>query len=144
MHILKPISSAQEITIIPREYVFSSEDLALYFQRVALSGGILESGACVQAALNDLDSISIHLTSESTNETQILNPTITEADGFMVLSTEFSLVSGVFYGLKVFDGSTLIYRGRVFVTSQTDFDKFSVNEGVYIKEESFNNDFVIL
>jgi hypothetical protein len=112
MHILKPITSAQEIEIIPRE--------------------------------SNAADVSLHLKNESTNQTQILNPTITQADGFMTLSAEFSLVSGVFYGLKVFNGSTLIYRDRVFVTSQTDFDKFSVNEGVYIKEESFNNDFVIL
>lgn len=112
MHILKPITSSQEIKIISRQSAAGT--------------------------------IAIHLKSESSNENQTLNPSVIEADGFMTLSAEFSLVSGVFYGLKVFDGSTLIYRGRVFVTSQTDFDKFSVNEGVYIKEESFNNDFVIL
>jgi len=50
----------------------------------------------------------------------------------------------VFYGMKVFDGSNLIYRGRVFVTSQTEYDKYTTNEGVYTEETSYNNEFVIL
>ena len=62
----------------------------------------------------------------------------------MTLSAVFSLTEGVFYGMKVFDGSNLIYRGRVFVTSQTEYDKYTTNEGVYTEETSYNNEFVIL
>jgi len=144
MHILKPISTAQEIVIIPRHYVFSSEDLDFYFERVLLDGGILESASCVQSALNDLDGIVIHLTNESTNTTAIVNPTNTESNGYMTLSAEFSLSEGVFYGMKVFDGSQLIYRGRVFVTAQTNFDKYTVNQGAYIEDNSYDNEFVII
>jgi hypothetical protein len=144
MHILKPISTAQEIVIIPRDYVFSSEDLDLYFERVLLDGGILESASCVQSALNGLDGIVIHLTNENANTTTIVNPTNTESNGYMTLSAEFSLSEGVFYGMKVFDGSELIYRGRVFVTSQTEYDKYTTNSGVYTEETSYNNEFVII
>jgi len=144
MHILKPILTAQEITIIPRGYVYSSEDLTLYFQRVLFDGGILEAQGCVQSALNDLDGIAIYLTNESTNTTSVINPTNTESNGYMTLSAVFSLTEGVFYGMKVFDGSNLIYRGRVFVTSQTEYDKYTTSEGVYPEETSYNNEFVIL
>jgi len=144
MHILQPVSTSQTITIIPRDYVFSSEDLDLYFERVLLDGGTLESTACVQQALNDLDGINLYLTNENTNTTATINPSITESNGYMSLSAEFSLASGTFYGLKIFKGSNLIYRDRVFVTSQTEFDKYTVNQSVYTEETSYNNEFIVL
>ena len=144
MHILQPVSTAQTITIIPRDYVFSSEDLDLYFERVLLDGGTLEAQSCVRQDLNDLDGVNLYLTNENTNTTATINPTITESQGYMSLSAEFSLVSGTFYSMKVFKGSNLIYRDRVFVTSQTEYDKFTVNQNVYTEEQSYNNEFIVL
>lgn len=144
MHILQPVSTSQTITIIPRDYVFSSEDLDLYFERVLLDGGTLESTSCVQQALNDLDGVTLYLTNENTNTTATINPTITESNGYMSLAAEFSLVSGTFYGMKIFKGSNLIYRDRAFVTSQTEFDKYTVNQSVYTEEDSYNNEFIVL
>jgi len=144
MHILRPVSTEQAITIIPRDYVFSSEDLDLYFARVLLDGGTLEGEACVRQALNDLDGVTLYLTNENTNTTATINPTITESYGFMSLFAEFSLVSNTFYTFRVFKGLNLIYRDRVFVTSQTDYAKFTVNEGVYTEETSYNNEFIVL
>ena len=144
MHILQPVSTAQTITIIPRDYVFSSEDLDLYFARVLLDGGTLEAQSCVRQDLSDLDGVNLYLTNENTNTTATINPTITESQGYMSLSAEFSLVSGTFYSMKVFKGSNLIYRDRVFVTSQTEYDKFTVNQNVYTEEQSYNNEFIVL
>lgn len=144
MHILKPVATEQTITIIPREYVFSLEDLDLYFTRVANDGGTLESNACTRQALSDLDGVTMYLTNENTNTTATINPSITESKGYMALSAAFSLVAGTFYALDIFKGSNLIYRGRVFVTSQTEYDKFSVNAGVYTEEQSYDNEFIIL
>jgi len=144
MHILRPVSTTQTITIIPRDSVFSSEDLDLYFQRVLFDGGTLEAQGCVTQALNDLDGVTIYFTNESTNTTTSINPTITENKGYMLLSAAFTLSSGVFYTMEVFKGSNIIYRGRAFVTSQTEYDKFFINEGVYTKETSYNNEFIIL
>ena len=144
MHILQPVSTAQTITIIPRDYVFSSEDLDLYFERVLLDGGTLEAQSCVRQDLSDLDGVNLYLTNENTNTTATINPTITESQGYMSLSAEFSLVSGTFYSMKVFKGSNLIYRDRVFVTSQTEYDKFTVNQNVYTEETSYNNEFIVL
>ena len=56
----------------------------------------------------------------------------------------FTVVDARFYGLKVFDGNNLIYRDRVFVTSQTDYPKYTVNEGVYKEENSNTNEFIIV
>lgn len=62
----------------------------------------------------------------------------------MTLTGTFSLVDNRYYTLKILDGSNVIYQDRVFVTSQAELDKYTVNEGVYTKETSFNNEFVIL
>jgi len=144
MHILQPVGTSQTITIIPRDYVFSSEDLDLYFERVLLDGGTLEAQSCVRQDLSDLDGVNLYLTNENTNTTATINPSITESQGYMSLSAEFSLVSGTFYSMKVFKGSNLIYRDRVFVTSQTEYDKFTVNQNVYTEEQSYNNEFIVL
>jgi len=144
MHILKPVATEQTITIIPRDYVFSSEDLDLYFARVLADGGILEAEACTRQALSDLDGVSIYFTNEQTNTTATINPSITESKGYMLLSAAFTLSSGTFYAMDVFKGSNLIYRGKAFVTSQTEYDKFFVNEGVYTEEQSYDNEFIIL
>ena len=69
---------------------------------------------------------------------------VASANGFMTLTGTFSLTDSRYYGLKVFDGSTLIYRDRVFVTSQTEYDKYTVNQNIYTEEESYNNEFILL
>jgi len=41
------------------------------------------------------------------------------------------------------DGSELCFRGKSFITDQTDFPKFSINEDVFTGQPS-NNEFVII
>jgi hypothetical protein len=144
MHILKVSAAPQTITIIPREFVFSQEDLEFYFERVLLDDGTLEAVECVRIALNDLDGVTLYLTDESTNTTAQINPTIEEANGFMHLTSVFSLVESRFYGMKVVYDGRLIYRDRVFVTSQTEYDKYTVNAGVYTEEKTKDNEFIII
>jgi hypothetical protein len=144
MHILKPIATEQSITIVPRSYVYSSEDLNLYFERVALDGGTLESGSCVQAALNVLDGLTIYLTNESTNTTATISPTVTELDGYMSLAYTYDVDEATFYVIKVQLGSVVIYRGRVYCTSQTDLKQYTVNENEYVTENSYDNEFIVL
>lgn len=144
MHILQESESPQTITIIPREFVYSSEDLDLYFERVLLDDGTLEAPGCVQSAVNDLDGVTLYLIDESTNTTQEINPTILEANGFMHLTSTFDLVKNRFYGVKVVYDGDLIYRDRVFCTDQTNLPKFTVNEGVYTEETTYNNEYIII
>lgn len=144
MHILKPIATEQSITIVPRSYVYSSEDLDLYFERVALDGGTLESGSCVQAALNVLDGLTIYLTDESTNTTATISPTVTESAGYMSLAYTYDVNEATFYVMKVVLGSEVIYRGRVYCTAQTDLKQYTVNENEYVTENSYDNEFIVL
>jgi hypothetical protein len=144
MHILQVSASPQTITVIPREFVYSSEDLDLYFERVLFDGGTLEATGCVTSAVNDLDGVTLYLIDESTNTEQEINPTITEGNGFMELTAVYTLVNNRFYGLKLIYDGNLIYRDRVFVTSQTDYDKFTVNQNVYTEETSYDNEYIII
>jgi len=89
-------------------------------------------------------SVTIQLIDESTNTTATPAVTAASANGFMTLTGTFSLVNNRFYGLKVFNAGNLIYRDRVFVTSQTEFDKFTVNQNVYTEETSYDNDYIII
>jgi hypothetical protein len=111
---------------------------------VLFDGGTLEATGCVTSAVNDLDGVTLYLIDESTNTEQEINPTITEANGFMDLTAVYTLVNNRFYGLKLIYDGNLIYRDRVFVTSQTDFDKFTVNQNVYTEETSYNNEYIII
>ena len=90
------------------------------------------------------ESVTLQLIDESKNTTATPSVSVSSANGFMTLTGTFSLTNNRYYGLKVFDGSTLIYRDRVFVTSQTEFDKFTTNQNIYTEEESYNNEFILL
>ena len=89
-------------------------------------------------------SVTIALIDESTNDTATPAVTAASANGFMTLTGAFSLVNNRFYGLKVFNAGNLIYRDRVFVTSQTEYDKFTVNAGVYTEQTTYDNEFIII
>ena len=88
--------------------------------------------------------VTIQLIDESTNTTATPAVTAASANGFMTLTGTFSLVNNRFYGLRVFQSANLIYRDRVFVTSQTEYDKFTVNQNVYTEETSYDNEFIII
>ena len=88
--------------------------------------------------------VTVELIDESTNTTATPSMTVVSLNGFMTLSGTLSVVDGRYYNLAIKDGLELIYRGRCFVTSQTDFPKYSVNEGVYTEEASYNNEYIIL
>jgi hypothetical protein len=89
-------------------------------------------------------SVSARLTNESTNTTQTQTIAPTSANGYMTLNAAWTLKEANFYLLEVFSGVNLIYRGRVFCTDQTNFEKFTVNAGVYDQETAGDNTFVII
>ena len=144
MHILQPIATEHSITIVPRFYVYSSEDLDLYFERVVLDGGTLEGAACVQAELNFLDGLTVYITNENTNVTTEVSPTVTELNGYMILSSVYSVAEGTFYTITVKFGTTDIYRGKLYCTAQTDYEKYTVNQGAYTTENTHDNEFIVL
>jgi hypothetical protein len=144
MHILKPVAYVQTITVVPREYVFSSEDLDLYFERVELDGGTLEGAACCQDAIQDLDGVTLYVTNEQTNTTATINPKVTEYSGYMDLDAVYTVEEGVFYNIRLeYDGLD-IYRGKVYCTSQTNLKQYTLNENDYVEEDTRDNTFIVI
>jgi hypothetical protein len=51
---------------------------------------------------------------------------------------DFSSVDGHFYTLELKYGSNVQYRGKLFCTDQTEFDKYTTQDGVYSAVSSTN------
>jgi len=88
--------------------------------------------------------ITIRLRDESTNEvTTYSDINATTNKGYLVFSNAYTLTENVFYELTILDGSDVIYKDKIFCTDQT-ISTFSVNNGEYITEDSYDNDYIIL
>jgi len=61
---------------------------------------------------------------------------------YLVISKIVNLVEGRNYTLTVLNGTTEVFRGKIFCTNQTISD-YSINDGTYVQHTS-NNDFIIL
>ena len=93
--------------------------------------------------------ISVKLTSESTGADINVSPTASTDGNYMTFTIAFgTLTEGDFYTLEIKDGTVVIYKDRVFCTDQTvnqvNNDYYSVNDGAYTTEDSFDNDYIIV
>jgi hypothetical protein len=65
-----------------------------------------------------------------------------------VLSQALALTEGRFYDLTIKEGSSVIFKDKVFCTDQTiDQDTnnyYSVNDGEYTSDTTYDNDYIIL
>lgn len=85
---------------------------------------------------------TVEITDDQTNQTVAITPyTFTEGDYYNTLEAEFSLVENHFYNLVIKDGSTIVYRDRIFCTDQSVVT-FSVNNGQYVSN-STTNEFIV-
>ena len=114
--ILKPIATAQEVQFYIRPMV------------------------------NTSNGYSIILRNESTNTTQTVTPTLLSSTTFLRTfnATFTGLTEATWYTIRLFEnnGSTdvkRLYFGRVYVTAQTDFDKYTLNEGKYTEYNEGNS-----
>ena len=64
-------------------------------------------------------------------------------DGYLVITNTFALTENRFYDLTITSESSVIYRDKVFCTDQTISD-YSVNDGVYTTENTYDNDYIII
>lgn len=78
------------------------------------------------------------LTDEQTNvSVKIIDFTITDNDYYVTVEAEFSLVENHFYDLVIKDGSTIVFKDRIFCTNQ-NIAQFSVNNGQYVSNTTGN------
>jgi len=84
----------------------------------------------------------MELTDEQTNVTTAVAITSsTVGDYINTITATFGLVEGHFYNLVLRVGTTIIYKDRVFCTSQS-LVTFSVNNNQYVSN-STTNDFIV-
>jgi|TARA_R100000231_G_scaffold40384_1_gene35211 hypothetical protein len=89
-------------------------------------------------------SVTFELTDKSKRTTSTVSVTVSNSNGYMSINGTFGLVANRFYSFIVKDGNTIIYRGSIFCTDQTDYNVFDVHSGDYTTENSYDNDFVII
>lgn len=114
-------------------------------------------------------SVTLQLRNESTNGVDTFtNVSTTQDKGYLVFSETFDLEEAFFYELTILDGSSVIYKDKVFCTDQ-EIDEYSVNidtltwdqiaeiwnltdftweDGgivdIYETENTYDNDYIIL
>ena len=93
--------------------------------------------------------ITVILTSESTGSSVTVTPTASTVRDYMTFTAEFgTLTEGDFYVLEVKNSGAVIYKDKVFCTGQTidqsNNDYYSINDGEYVQEDSYDNDYIII
>ena len=93
--------------------------------------------------------ITIKLRDESTNNITTYSDVSTTTDkGYLVFSNSYSLTENVFYELTILEGSSVVYKDKIFCTDQTinqqNNSYYTINESVYTSEDSYDNDFIII
>lgn len=81
---------------------------------------------------------SIEITDDQTNETVVIEEfDFTEGDYYSTIDAAFELVENHFYDLVLKDGTTIVYKDRIFCTNQP-IVQFSVNNGQYVSSTTSN------
>jgi hypothetical protein len=90
--------------------------------------------------------VDVTFTSEQQNKlTHTFSFAATYLNGYLTISNTFSplLVDAQNYIVEIKDGAELCFRGKAFITDQTNFPKFSINQSVFTEQPS-NNEFIII
>lgn len=133
MIILTTSTAEQTIRIIPREY---PDDVTL----------ILRDDSTNTETTYTLESMEWENTDE---EWQTVDMNWNSAGGYyedkgyLVIQNEYALTENRFYDLTIKEGSSVIYKDKIFCIDQTIAD-YSVNNGEYVTEDSYDNDYIII
>ena len=87
-------------------------------------------------------SVTFELTDKSKRTTSTVSVTVSNSNGYMSITGTFGLVANRFYSYIVKDGDTVIYRGSIFCTDQTDYEKYTINQDQYEQYNSDNNGYI--
>jgi len=86
-------------------------------------------------------SVSVKITDEETNSSTTQSLTATENVNYLVITPSYTFKEGRYYTIRV-TGTAEIYRGRVFCTDQTDYEKYTINQDQYEQYNSDNNGYI--
>ena len=90
--------------------------------------------------LDNADSIVLRDEQDNTEVTIIEDFTLSKY--YLTADIIFSLQEGRFYNLTAYNGTTIVYKDKIFCTSQ-NVDSYSINNGDYTQHSS-NNDYITL
>jgi hypothetical protein len=136
MKVLLPSTDEQIIKIIPRNYVSDAEK---YEQRVESDGGLVEASNCLYDYFEDISNLNLVITKDGTGETETLTELLSIVDGnYLSVFCTFSILSeGSIYFMELRQNSTLLFRDKVYVTSQTNkTQKHTLNTGKYTEHSA--------
>lgn len=137
MHILRETSDYQTIKLIPRRENVGVVTISLTNKSTRTEEDYLSFyyWQTTDVTFNALD--------EDWNDASDVE--FTYGTPFSTIYTnEFNVKEGNYYILSVNDEQGEIYRGLIFCTNQTDFDKFNVSKDDYVIETSYDNEYIIL
>lgn len=121
MKVLLPTSSEQTISIIPREVglYFGSD----YTERVVTDNGSTESLSCLQDILDGVNDVDVTITKDGEKISETISIVNVVENGNFVDVTFASTIleEGFGYFLELTSNGGLLYRDKIYVTSQTDF-----------------------
>jgi len=132
MNILTTSLTAQNLIFIPRANVIKA-----FQDRVVLDKGTYTINSCYTPFI-------LKVTSEDTNITLSYDVSATYVNEELTISQAFALKEGTYYNYEVLNGTILIYRGSIFCTDQTDFDKYVINNNDYVATAALDNEFVTI
>tara|TARA_R100000329_G_scaffold141649_1_gene124606 strand:- start:481 stop:822 length:342 start_codon:yes stop_codon:yes gene_type:complete len=111
---------------------------------VLQSSGSSQTFSFIPRSYTSGNTYTVKVNNESTNK-EVFSATTTSfsaVDYYYQYSNTFTLVEDTFYTLEITEGSTLIFRDKIFCTNQTVSD-FTVNQNQYTTN-STTNEFVFI
>ena len=89
-------------------------------------------------------SLSLKITDKQTKTEYISTETASTSGNYISITPSFIFEEGRFYYIVV-TGTEELYRGKVFCTEQTDYDKYDVNKNVYEEYEKADaNEYIVI
>jgi len=97
---------------------------------------------------NYATNVSMVLRDDSTSAEVTYSVSTTTDKNYLVLSQALALTESRFYDLTIKEGSSVIFKDKVFCTDQTinqdTNNYYSVNDGEYTSDTTYDNDYIIL
>ena len=128
----------QTIRIIPRVY---PDEISLTLRDDSTNEEVSYTIESLQWEYINDDSNLADYTWETTKGMYIEN-------GYLYITNNYALVENRYYDLEIVSAGEVIYKDKVFCTNQ-DTDQntnnyYSVNDGVYVTQNSYDNDYIII
>ena len=93
-------------------------------------------------------SATMKLRDDTTNTEVSYSVSPTTDKNYLQISQALSLKEGRYYDLTILDGTSVIYKDKIFCTAQTvdqsSNDYYTINESEYTTDTAFDNDYIVL